>query len=156
MAQNLNIIPLGSETLVSWILKFPLDVVRLVADHLPAESVTALALTCTAMYRTFGSDSLRLEFDCRRKFLDLLEKKRCLTHFHCVPCGRLHPYSPDWTASSPLSVGNTLPTCLGVRENAFNPNSFNSLTYLLVYIAFSPMPVAILSMPDPQLSFDFS
>lgn len=156
MAQNLKFIGLESETQVSWILKFPVDIVRLVGDHLPAESIAALALTCTAMYHTFGSDSIRLDFEGRRKYLDLLEKKRCLTHFHCVPCEQFHPYSPTWTAASPLSISNTLSTCVGVRKNSFNPNCFNSVTYLLVCIDFLPTLVAILIVPDPQPSLDFS
>lgn len=156
MAQNVEDAPLESETQVPSILHVPLDVVRLVGDHLPAESVAALALTYSAMYRTFGSDSMRLDFNSRRKFLDLLERKCRLTHFHCVPCGRFHRYSPQWTAFSPLSITNTSPTCLGVRENTFNPNSFNSPSYLFVYTDLLRMPVGLLIMPDLQRSSDCS
>lgn len=136
MSRVSTIFEVEGEAHVPWILNIPSEIVHLVAKYMPAESVTALAITCTGFYHALGRDSTNMNRESRCYFLELLERDLSSTHFCCLRCQTLHLYSRDLTSLDRVVPYLTLPTnsyvlrCWSSYGHMFNPNGSASNVYL--------------------------
>ncbi|KAI0171799.1 hypothetical protein GGR52DRAFT_441599 [Hypoxylon sp. FL1284] len=97
----------------SRILNLPLDVLFLIRDVLPLESLLALSLTCKTAFGTFFP-STPVSGRGLARFLLLLEKDVSHQLFYCHTCGRLHRFSRAWSPGSSQYPSEGPSCCDGV------------------------------------------
>jgi hypothetical protein len=68
-----------------------MELVEMILEHLPPESVTALGLTCRDLYAKIFSNPSTLPIHAKARFLQLLEKEHP-TLFFCHDCVQLHTW----------------------------------------------------------------
>lgn len=80
--------------LLSWL---PAELLLIVAEHLPIESVACLALACKATHRALGNRSFRMPKRKLWKFLLLIEQER-QNSYACAQCLKLHRPPEQFTS----------------------------------------------------------
>ncbi|ROT36800.1 hypothetical protein SODALDRAFT_334999 [Sodiomyces alkalinus F11] len=113
-----NVEPQGETTAPCPLLELPLDLVALIADHLPAENQLVLAQTCRALRRTVLEINLYMpehrrggdfvghvlrEESARRAYLSLLNRDQ-MNRVLCAKCRTLYPVNYRDTPHTPINL----------------------------------------------------
>ncbi|KAH9888749.1 hypothetical protein F4778DRAFT_785947 [Xylariomycetidae sp. FL2044] len=84
----------------SILLNLPLELLDMILDMLPPESVVALSLSCKAAFGLFFTKSISRLDECgTENLLLLLERDLSRDLIYCYSCGRLHCFQPTWSLS---------------------------------------------------------
>jgi len=73
----------------------PTEIVDLILEHLPPESVVAFALTCRALYGKHFPKPTEISVASKERLLQLIERD-LLNLYFCYGCIRLHPWRPKF------------------------------------------------------------
>jgi hypothetical protein len=77
-------------------LKFPLDIILMIATHLDACSLVSFALTCKSLHSLWKPRNLPLQLAEKEKLLLLLEKDIPFLYY-CHHCTKLHRWHRRWS-----------------------------------------------------------
>lgn len=108
-------------------LRLPPEIIDIILEQLPPESVVSFVLTCRAFYAAHMSQSLRLAPPARTTLLLWLEKDVAGLYF-CHLCDKLHPWRPQ-------SYSYQIPTYNGACKHRYDTRNgwVSGLTFSYEY-----------------------